>query len=633
MGLFAAGGAFLYLRLPTVDVQPSRVAPALILRAPSPELDKAVARWRRAIGKPGGTAREHVEKGRDALATGTRERALRAEAHFQRALVLEPGNDTALAGWVQAFALGHAARMEEPEYREALALAEEGLARSVRAPDMLVSTAQILLARPGQSDVRERVRTLASEALGSHEPGVQAEAHVALARLQLEDSLALAMEHLDKAEALRPGMGRVSLVRALALEFEGRYGPALELLRKRVSEDPGDVEALRALGRLHAELGQSAQARSALEARRGAGGVELGRALAVLLYQSDGAQPREAVRVLRQLLEKREGLEQRDAAELLVHLAAAERAQGNAAAARRAAEDALRVAPEDPAAHLQLLMLALGRRDAEAAARHLKGFAGRSGDAGLEALLEGRVLVLQRRPAEAMERFLEAVKRDARRVDAQLWAGAAAALAGRGPDAFRLLLAAQAMDPARTAPPTRSERFFLRAGETLEGAEGHLLKLARGPDVLHARLYEALIRFHQRDLRSADRLARDVLAADVRNAAAYSLRTLVALAQGNRKAALELGAQAERNGRQLALARYAHGEALAASGDSARALQAMREALALAPGLPTLAVRLAELEAATGARDVAREQLLKMVARDRSDRAAKRALYAIDRRG
>jgi tetratricopeptide (TPR) repeat protein len=278
-------------------------------------------------------------------------------------------------------------------------------------------------------------------------------------------------------------------------------------------------------------------------------------------------------------------------------------------------------------------MLALQRKDAAVAATHLGKVGGALEEPALAAFLEGRVRFVEGRFAEARVRFLEAVRQDGRRVDAQLWAGAAAAAGGQPEEAFHLMQGALAMDPVRVAPPPSQARFFLAPGETLQGAEGHLLALARGTSTVPARLYEGLVRYHQGDLAGADRLLRSVVDEDMQNPVAHALRALVALRQRNAAQALRSAAAADRNGRQLPLAQFAWGEVLASRGEEAEALRAFRLAHTLAPALSSPAVRLAQMEAATGARVAARERLMKLVGRDPSDVAAKRALYAIDTRG
>jgi tetratricopeptide (TPR) repeat protein len=630
-GLGVAGALALRARRARTEEAP----PLAVLAPLAPELRAAVERWRKSAADLTGSASDQAEAGRRLLAEDTRQGALRAEERFQNALVLDPRRDDALAGYLQALALGRGAAVPEPVFREALALSEAGLQRSGRAPALLVATAQLLLSRGRSGEGLEQARALATEALQAGPPPLQAEAHLVLARVLLTSSRALARGHLEQAEALAPGLGRAVPLKAELLQAEGRYREAVDLLRERVRRDPEHWAALGELAGLLEGVGEVQAAREVYAAGAAARRPEAARALGVLLLRGEGARPREAVRVLRELLARRETLGAGEAPGVLVDLATAERAAGNAAGAQRAAEEALALAPALPGAHLQLLLLELSRGRAGAARPHLAAVEGKLQDAGLEALLAGRVALLGGDAAAAVQHFLRAVEADPRRTDAQLWAGVAAARAGRPADAFRLLRAALQQDPARAPAsgvrPVPQVGGGVVAGELLAGADGHLLRLAEGEDVVPARLYEGLVRYHQRAGGAAERLLEQVVRQDVRNAPAFALRALLAAERGDRRAALRLGAVAAGEGRELALARAANAEALAEAGRTEDARQEMAAAHAAAPAVATYAVRLAELEAATGAKDAARERLLKVVARDPANAAAPRALYQLDR--
>jgi tetratricopeptide (TPR) repeat protein len=298
----------------------------------------------------------------------------------------------------------------------------------------------------------------------------------------------------------------VQYLRALANEAEGSYSLALEALKKRLEKDPEHWDSLATMARIYLEVGEVEQARKLYEARAKAqpsdGRVAL--ALAVLRYQVDG-NAAVAARELRVLLKNRNRFPEREVAEALVHLAAAERMAGNVDAGVKAAEDAVAIVKDLPAAHLQLFLAALARGDAAKAATYLPGIRGKIEDTALEKVLEGRLRLAEKKPAEALELFQEAVKLDSRRQDAMLLAGIAAAQANRRDDAFRSFFQALQSDPMRHTPRPVTTLYFLRSGETLAGMTGSILALATGKDDVAASLYEGLLLVHLGDRASAER--------------------------------------------------------------------------------------------------------------------------------
>ncbi|MCP3142594.1 tetratricopeptide repeat protein [Pyxidicoccus sp. QH1ED-7-1] len=349
----------------------------------------------------------------------------------------------------------------------------------------------------------------------------------------------------------------------------------------------------------------------------------------MLRYQTEGSAPA-AVRELRALLKNRAQYENAEEAEVLVHLAAAERASNNPDAAAKAAEEALQQVKGLPEAHFQLFLVALGRRDAAKAREHLAGFQGRLEDPALELVLEGRLLLLEKKAPDALERFQEAVKQDDRRLDARLLAGVAAASAKRRDDAFRALHQALLSDPLRLEPRPVATRFWLRPGETVQGVEGVILALAAGPEDPSPLLYEGLLRFHQGNPEAAERHFRNVLEVDPSNAGALAYRALIALAERNATEARGLATQAVEGGRQMPIAHLALGLALADARQVEPAKRSLREAAKLSPSLLSARARLAELEA-PARRDEARNTLVTVVGLDPSYLPAKRMLFQLER--
>ncbi|MBJ6764208.1 zinc-ribbon domain-containing protein [Myxococcaceae bacterium JPH2] len=635
LGAAGAGGYFFVLK--PRQLEAGTVATAARSQAVPEAIEAALGRWRLQYLDLSGTSDAQYAEGVALLGREQRRAYAEAEESFQQALLLDPRNDAAVAGYVQSVALGQGAGMDEATFQEARGLVEAAEGRTDHLPALLVAHANLLLTRSRQPELWERARTLADSvlALKTATPAQKAEAYLVLGRAYLSTSKELARERFDSALELAPDLKRVHFYRALAHEAAGEYSLALEKLRKRLELDPTDWDSLAALARIYQEVGEPTEARRLYEARvkSQAGDLRAPLALAVLRYQSEGS-PGAAARELRSLLKGRARYAPREVAEVLAHLAAAERTAGNAEAAAKAADEALGLMPNLPEAHLQLLLVSLGRKDAAKARTHWKACQGRLEDGALEKLLEGRVLLLEKKPAEALERFQQSVELDGRRLDAKLLAGVAAAAGGtRRDETFRILFQAQDGDPQRLAPRPAVTRFWLRPEDTLEGTEGVILALGEGhPEDVRPLLYEGLLRFEQGAVDVAERHFKAVLEVDSNNANALAYRSLIALRAGNATAARSLATQAVTVGRQLPVAHLALGLALADARQVEPAKRSLREALRLSQSLLTAQVKLAELEADTHPA-TSSATLLRVVGLDAENLPAKRLLYLLNQRG
>jgi Tfp pilus assembly protein PilF len=145
-----------------------------------------------------------------------------------------------------------------------------------------------------------------------------------------------------------------------------------------------------------------------------------------------------------------------------------------------------------------------------------------------------------------------------------------------------------------------------------------------------AKLDEALILYHRRQLDRADKLLGEVLALDDNNALGHALKSLVVLERGDRAAARSEAELAVRADRELALAHYARARAAQAGGDADGALRALRETVAKAPSFGAATLALAQMELQRKDPKAARERLMRLVSVDPSYMAAKRALYGME---
>ncbi|HYV47443.1 MAG TPA: tetratricopeptide repeat protein [Myxococcaceae bacterium] len=608
-------------------------------RAKESETPKAILdvlpRWRLEFTDlKGSSAKELLAEGRKRLKEDRPAAYRDAEEDFQRAFLLDPRSDEAIAGYGLALALGRGSMVDDDTRREALALEEAARQRGGETVEELLAEVHLLLAKNPSGDDLQVARQLAQRALALASDREKGDAYLAIGRSYVATSGQLAVHNFDQAlkSALAPP--RTHYYRGLAHASVGEFREAIADLEKRLELDPGQPEALAALAGIYEELGSPEHARSVyLRAQKlDPDDARIPVQLAVLQYQFEG-KAREAAAALRAVLKDEDRLEREVALDAYVHLASAERGAGNLDGAAAAGSRALTISKDDAAAHLQLLLVALLRGHPDEATAHLPFLRGHLDDLALEHVVAGKVAMAQGRFAEAAREYAAAAEQDERRVDAMLGAGVAWARAKKKSDALAALFKAVQADPTRSAPRRPVTRFWLADGETLEGLDGTVAGLSTGPADVMPLVYEGLIRFHQGAIADADRFFARVVEEDLKNALAFSFRALCALDRGDSGRALAFAQKASLNGARMGVSHYAFGMALAARGEVDEAKKQLRDASTFSPNVLASEVRLAELEARKpGEVQAARDRLVRCLALDPSYVAAKRALYALEQR-
>ena len=352
--------------------------------------------------------------------------------------------------------------------------------------------------------------------------------------------------------------------------------------------------------------------------------------LAVFRYQAEN-RLQDALSELRAMSKELERYDDADQVDILTHLATAERLAGNENAAVDAAQRALKISPKATAPQLQLFLIAASRGLSQEAEKSFEALRGNLDDAGLEKLLEGRLRMQLNQWPEAVAAFDASVAADARRVDAQLLAGIAAANEGNKQVAYAHLLAAAKEDPMLSPPPPASSRFYFQPLRFLRGTEGTLVKLADGPQEVLPKLYEAVLRYRLGQPGEAAKLTAQVTDLDTNNALAHAWHAFALLAQGNAKGAKQSGERAVASGRTVALAQYASGSALAALKKDEEARRALSEALRLDPSLLGAEQTLAEIDARHDDADSARKRLAHVISLNPAWQPAKQLLFSLEK--
>lgn len=610
----------------------ARRAPTLAAAAANAQVDQVIERWRLLYIDLKDSSDEYTARGEAELAKDTSSGYAAAQAEFQKAVIVDPDNDRAVAGYVNALALDPDASLDDRRYEEALSLIAAAEMRRGADALELIAHANLLLTRSTGGNASD-ARALAERAKEGAKPEEQAQAYLAIGRSHLATNVIWAAEQFDKAFSLVPSLKRGLIDRARGFHGAGDIPKAIETLKQRLSLDPDQWEATELLARIYVEAGQTALARQVLEKLLATSPKQPRAkiALAMLAYQHEGRRS-EAKAALRALADSQEKLGNQMLAEVLVHLATIQRIDGELDEARLTIKDAISADESYAPAHLQALIIELQAGKAAQAREPLTALQGRLGDPALEKLLEGQVLLLEEKYAEAMEAFAKSAQLDARRTDAWLLAGAAAAKANNERKAYEYALQHGLRgDPERSMPLPVMARGYLQPSDLLRPAVGQFFGLSTGRDDPNPHLCEALVRFHLGELAEADRELTKVISIDTGNGPALAFKSLIELRRGKEESARKWGARAAGTDRSLGLAHYALGSALLASKKVEAAKSSLRLALAQDPKLLASRMRLGAAYVQSKDLDDASKLLMGVITVDSSYLEAKRALFALVR--
>ncbi len=623
----AAGAIWLGVNKPW-----SRRAPPLVVKAPSTQgrpFDRIIEAWRlRYLDDLNGSSADHLAAGEEQLAKDTTAGYRDAEEEFQKALVLDKGNDRAVAGWVLALAFGRGLQLDDATAADALELITVSEQRVQGCGRACTAHAHLLLARGGNLN---DIQALAERGKTSVAAGDRALALLALGESLLSRNPQFAAQDFDDALKLDPKLKRAYLARSKLLLSQGRYREAVESLQKRLELDPEQWESSYELGKVYVEVGDVAAAKKVFAKAKEVDpkNFRARLATAVLAYQHEG-NLKDATQQLDAMAGEADRLEKGQVVELLGHRAAAERLSNEIDAANGSIEKALELSPDDVNANLQRFVIALKANKAADARAVWPKLAGKLGDPALEGTLEGRLLYAEEKFGDAHKLLTQVVEKDRRRTDALLVAGAAAARLKIDSMAFDLALKkGLKAEPLAAAPEPVMARYFVRPADVLVGVGDAFAPLQRDAEDPNVPLARGLVAWHAGELAAAEKLFDEVLHDDPANAPGFALRTLVALKKKDLTGALRFGAKAAETGKQNGLAHTAYGMALLAANQSDLAKKELRQASDLEPAMLAPRVKLGEIEAKQKHPDEARKLLTMVLLQDPQYHEAERALFSM----
>ena len=602
-------------------------APPLVVKPSGPgrPVDSIIQQWRlKYPDLEGSSAKQLVDEGEELLVKDTTRSYLDAEESFQQALVLDPGNDRALAGWVLSVAFGKVAQIDEPTAKaaEAMLAAAEQRSGDLR---VFVAHAHFLIARSGNPN---DIKVLAERGLNSKEPRDRALAFLAVGQTVLTKNPQQAAKNFKEAQDLDPKLKRAYFFQAQLATIQGNYKEATRALERRLELDADQWEAAEELARLMVDVGEPAKAKKVLEAAKAAaphaGRPRLG--LAILAYQHlndlKGGEEQ-----LTGIIDDPE-IPKGEKADALVHLATIQRIQGDAAKASDTIERALELNADSVPGKLQKFLILLDKGVASSARMELDGLKGKLGDKYLEATLEGRLLIAEDRLAEAIQTLSATVEADPRRVDAIFLAGAAAAKSRKDGKAWEFCMKRGLRADPNSRPVPSLTHLYVRPADLLKPAVGAYSALVKDLDEDPSpSLCEGLVAWFMEEPATAEKYFAKVTSIDPRNADGFAYRALTALRRKDVGGSLKLAARGLDASKNNPLIYFGQAQALVAAGKIDQAKLSAQSSLRYGPQLLGPKVIIGDGEATQKNADDARRVLTSVLLTDPLYRDAKRVLY------
>ncbi|MDP1821876.1 MAG: tetratricopeptide repeat protein [Archangium sp.] len=601
--------------------------PPLVVKPSGPgrPVDSIIQQWRlKYPDLEGSSARQLVDEGEELLMKDTTRSYLDAEESFQQALVLDPNNDRALAGWVLSVAFGKVGQIDEPTAKaaEAMLAAAEQRSGDLR---VFVAHAHFLIARAGNPN---DIKVLAERGLNAKEPRDKALAFLAVGQTVLTKNPQQAAKNFKEAQDLDPKLKRAYFFQAQLATIQGNYKEATRALERRLELDADQWEAAEELARLMVDVGEPVKAKKVLEAAKvaapHAGRPRLG--LAILSYQHlndlKGGEEQ-----LTGIIDDSE-IPKGEKADALVHLATIQRIQGDAAKASDTIDRALELNTDSVPAKLQKFLILLDKGVASSARMELDGLKGKLGDKYLEATLEGRLLIAEDRLPEAIQALTATVEADPRRVDAIFLAGAAAAKSRKDGKAWEFCMKRGLRADPNSRPVPSLTHLYVRPADLLKPAVGAYAALVKDLDEDPSpSLCEGLVAWFMEEPGTAEKHFVKVTSIDPRNADGYAYRALTALRRKDVGGSLKLAARGLDASKNNALIYFGQALAQVAAGKIDQAKLSAQSSLRYGPQLLGPKVILGDAEASQKNADEARRVLTSVLLSDPLYRDAKRILY------
>lgn len=219
---------------------------------------RAKVSWERQFPDVAGTVQEHIEAGRAQMRLDTAAGYRLADDELKQAILLDIGNMTAIALWVENFTHLPSVRSD----LELTALAREAVDYAgKRAPNekAVLRASGLLKLALGDTDAAERE---VGQARAANLEDM--ETTLAHARTHLERNPTEALSLVQQVRTKDPTLKAALAVEGGALRRLGAFAEARAALDRRLSEDAANTSALKELARLELNVGNPVAAMEAL---------------------------------------------------------------------------------------------------------------------------------------------------------------------------------------------------------------------------------------------------------------------------------------------------------------------------------------------------------------------------------
>jgi len=298
--------------------------------------DDILERFAQEIPQPKGTAGQAIAKGRKLFLADDRLSYLQADKAFKTAMLIEPNNIEACAGWVQNQALLDTHQPDVALRKMALDLIDYTLDRDPTSPHLLRSKAYLYYSINRVNDARQ----LAKKAL--EKMPEDPESMLILGATFLESNTEMAIEMFNKALVQDSNLNLAYRYLGEANIRLGKFHDALKFFDQRLEQDPGQFDVLQASARVYLAIARFSKARETYEMMLA---TEPNRATALValarLYTQVFGQPRKAVSLLEKSLADQKKIPLADRAQIYTELSIAHRILGNKTKAQTAVDNAL----------------------------------------------------------------------------------------------------------------------------------------------------------------------------------------------------------------------------------------------------------------------------------------------------
>lgn len=292
------------------------------------------------IPTPTGSAAGEVASGRKFMLLDDRLSYLQADKAFKTALLLDPDNAEACAGWVQNRAMLDRRRGDVAMRKTALDLVDYFLHKGPEDPRLHRAKAFLLFSLGRHEEAREHAQ-MAKDKLED-----DAESLLILGATYLESSTDMAVGMLKRALDANTELNVAYRFLGEAAIRQGRFHRALGYFKKRLQKDPGEFEALASSARVYQAVGQFDRAVDTYEIILAAA-PHRAEALVALarLHTQVLKNPRKALAVLDGAMQLGDKLPAGTRAQILTEHSIAHRILGNSGKASASAGSAIQADP------------------------------------------------------------------------------------------------------------------------------------------------------------------------------------------------------------------------------------------------------------------------------------------------